>query len=97
MTEHTETTTDGTNEPDSIEYDTETKVERFDRGVSITSKIKRGTGTRDQDEHTIKSKGQTPEEAIEYHRKAIDAVEKEFAQRTRDMQHVAGVGRGDQR
>jgi len=34
-------------------------------GVSIVAKVKRGSGTRDQDELKIKGKGETAEEAGE--------------------------------
>ena len=39
-------------------------VERTDVGASITVKLKRGTGTRDQDELIAKTKGATVGEAI---------------------------------
>jgi len=38
-------------------------VERSDVGVSLTVKLKRGTGTRDQDEVIAKAKGKTLEDA----------------------------------
>ena len=38
-------------------------VERSDVGVSLTVKLKRGTGTRDQDELIAKAKGKTLEDA----------------------------------
>lgn len=40
-------------------------VERTDVGVSLTVKLKRGTGTRDQDELIAKAKGSTLEDARE--------------------------------
>jgi len=40
-------------------------VERSDVGVSLTVKLKRGTGTRDQDEVIAKAKGKTLEDARE--------------------------------
>ena len=47
----------GTDErPSLTEY-----VERSDVGVSLTVKLKRGTGTRDQDEVIAKAKGTTLE------------------------------------
>ncbi|ESP86866.1 DUF7389 domain-containing protein [Candidatus Halobonum tyrrellensis] len=51
--------TDDTNQ-ERIEY-----VERTDVGVSLTVKLKRGTGTRDQDEVIAKAKGSTLEDARE--------------------------------
>ena len=47
-------------EPERSEY-----VERIDVGVSLTVKLKRGTGTRDQDEVIAKAKGSTLEDARE--------------------------------
>ena len=38
-------------------------VERSDVGVSLTVKLKRGTGTRDQDEVIAKAKGKTLKDA----------------------------------
>lgn len=40
-------------------------VENVASGVSVTAKLKRGSGTRDQDTIKIKAKGRTAEEAIE--------------------------------
>ncbi|WP_254544895.1 DUF7389 domain-containing protein [Halomarina pelagica] len=40
-------------------------VERSDVGVSLTVKLTRGTGTRDQDKLTAKVKAKTLEEACE--------------------------------
>lgn len=40
-------------------------VERTDVGISLTVKLKRGTGTRDQDEVIAKAKGKTLEDARE--------------------------------
>jgi len=37
--------------------------ERECRQVRLQTKIKRGTATRDQDTHTVKTRGETPEEA----------------------------------
>lgn len=33
--------------------------------IRLSTKIKRGTGTRDQDTHTLKVRGETPKEAAE--------------------------------
>ena len=48
----------GDTDQEHIEY-----VERTDVGVSLTIKLKRGTGTRDQDEVIAKAKGSTLEDA----------------------------------
>jgi hypothetical protein len=66
--------------------DPDKTVERTDVGVSITTTITRGSGTRDQDKHKIKSKGKTVDDALEKHERAVQWVEDEFAQRVRDLQ-----------
>ena len=50
--------TEPSEQPSQTEY-----VERSDVGVSLTVKLKRGTGTRDQDEVIAKTKGKTLEDA----------------------------------
>jgi hypothetical protein len=47
------------------------EVKRTDHGVSITTELKRGTGTRDQDKHILKAKGATFDEAAHYHRQGM--------------------------
>ena len=77
------------NEPmtdDNTEVDR--RIERTDVGVSITSEIKRGTGTRDQDKHVVKSKGATFEQAADQHRNALDYLEIEVFDRVRELQTV---------
>jgi hypothetical protein len=46
------------------EYDEETHVERTDVGVSIETKIQRGTGTNDRDTITAKVKAETRANAV---------------------------------
>jgi len=60
-------------------------VENQASGVSITAKLKRGTGTRDQDEIKIKAKGTTAEEAVENMNDAMNAAE-EWADDLRSVQ-----------
>jgi len=66
MPEHTQPSraddesTEANEQPTRTEY-----VERSDVGVSLTVKLKRGTGTRDQDEVIAKAKGKTLEDARE--------------------------------
>lgn len=66
MSEHTQQantndeSTEASEQPSQTEY-----VERSDVGVSLTVKLKRGTGTRDQDEVIAKAKGKTLENARE--------------------------------
>ena len=68
------------------ETEVERRIERTDVGVSITSEIKRGTDTRDQDKHVVKSKGATFEQAAEQHRNALDYLEIEVFDRVREIQ-----------
>jgi hypothetical protein len=66
MSEHTQQAdtngepTEPSEQPSRTEY-----IERSDVGVSLTVKLKRGTGTRDQDEVIAKAKGKTLEDARE--------------------------------
>lgn len=71
------------------EYDEETHVERTDVGVSITTELKRGTGTRDQDKHTVKAKGRTFAHARDQHRAGMDYVAEEVIDRSRNLQPEA--------
>jgi len=88
--------------PDDI--DQLNHVRRSDHGVSITTEIKRGTGTRDQDKHVIKAKGETFDEAAHYHRQALayldggtPVADPPILNRVRDFQPVVddGDGNGD--
>jgi hypothetical protein len=66
MSEHTPPSRADDESADSNEQTTQTEyVERSDVGVSLTVKLKRGTGTRDQDEVIAKAKGKTLEDARE--------------------------------
>ena len=66
MSEHTQPSraegesTEPSEQPSRTEY-----VERSDVGVSLTVKLTRGTGTRDQDKIVAKVKGKTLEDARE--------------------------------
>lgn len=59
-------------DPDDDAVDQTEEVRRTDHGVTITTELKRGTGTRDQDKHTVKAKGATFDEAAYYHRQAME-------------------------
>lgn len=62
--------------PESTDDDSDDEqsqhVRRTDHGVTIETELKRGTGTRDQDKHTLKAKGSTFSEAAHYHRQGIE-------------------------
>jgi len=75
--------TDGEQDTPEREYDEQTYVERTDVGVSITTELKRGTGTRDQDKHTVKAKDYSLHGAIEKHTQALDYLEREVLDRSR--------------
>lgn len=61
-------------------------VERTDIGSSMEARLKRGTGTRDEDSVTIKAKGRTAEETIEGFYKLLAEYEAEVSGRLRDIQ-----------
>ena len=66
MSEHTQPSRADDESAESSEQTTRTEyVERSDVGVALTVKLKRGTGTRDQDEVIAKAKGKTLEDARE--------------------------------
>ncbi|MFC6838242.1 DUF7389 domain-containing protein [Halomarina ordinaria] len=66
MSEHTQLSRADGESAETSEQTTRTEyVERSDVGVSLTVKLKRGTGTRDQDEVIAKAKGKTLEDARE--------------------------------
>jgi len=66
MSKHTQSSRADSESAETSEQATRTEyVERSDVGVSLTVKLKRGTGTRDQDEVIAKAKGKTLEDARE--------------------------------
>jgi hypothetical protein len=77
----TESVTDSSQSGD-IETELVTQV---DEGVRIRSSITRGTGTRDEDDHTIEIERHSVEEALEDLDKALDAFESEYLQRIRNL------------
>ncbi|WP_435066200.1 DUF7389 domain-containing protein [Halobaculum sp. EA56] len=66
MSEHTQPSRADGESAGTSEQATRTEyVERSDVGVSLTVKLTRGTGTRDQDKIVAKAKGKTLEDARE--------------------------------
>lgn len=63
--------------------------EQIHTGVSITAKIKRGTGTRDQDEINLKAKGRDAEHAAAQMDRVLDRAE-EWSEQLREVQPDAG-------
>jgi len=54
------------------------RVERTDIGASVQATLKRGSGTRDQDEVRIKGKGEDAEQAITEFEQLLERYETEF-------------------
>ena len=66
MSEHTQPSRADVESAESSEQPKQTEyVERSDVGVSLTAKLTRGTGARDQDKIVAKVKGNTLEDARE--------------------------------
>jgi len=53
------------NEPTDDETDTHHNLNESADKIRLKTQLKRGSGTRDQDTHDIKVRGETPEEAAE--------------------------------
>jgi len=54
--------------------------------LRLSTKLKRGTGTRDQDTHTLKARGETPAEAVENLSDALAELEqRDVFQRARQV------------
>jgi len=70
--------TDDTDDPD--------RIERTDVGASVEARLKRGTGTRDEDQITIKAKGETAEEAAAEFEFLLEQYEAEYSERCRNIQ-----------
>lgn len=87
------TSTDGDASPQRAETEADSnptidKIERTDVGVSVSCKLKRGTGTRDQDEIRAKVKAETVDEA----KANLDELKpylRAFAQDVREIQPSA--------
>lgn len=72
---------------DRAEMAEQQRIENTHTGVSIKAKIKRGTGTRDQDELVIKGKGADAEEAAEEFEESLEAAESgSWAERLRQIE-----------
>ena len=66
MSEHTHQADTNAESTETREQPSQTEyIERSDVGVSLTVKLTRGTGTRDQDKIVAKVKGKTLEDARE--------------------------------
>jgi len=55
--------------------------------IRLNTKLTRGTGTRDQEAHTLKARGETPEEAAESMSETIKELEeRDVFERLRNLQ-----------
>ncbi|WP_135306021.1 DUF7389 domain-containing protein [Haloarcula amylovorans] len=62
------------------------RVERTDIGASIEARLKRGTGTRDEDNITIKGKGDSAADALEEFEMLLAKYEAAYSDRLRAIQ-----------
>jgi len=69
-------------------------VERTDTGVSITTTLKRGTGTRDEDKHVVKGKARTLADAVTKHAGGMQYLENEVLEDARALQPDQGDDKG---
>ena len=67
------------------ETDDPDRIERTDIGASVEARLKRGTGTRDEDQITIKAKGETAEEAAAEFEYLLEKYEAEYSDRCRNI------------
>ena len=77
------------------ETDDPDRIERTDIGASVEARLKRGTGTRDEDQITIKGKGETAEEAADEFEYLLEKYESEYSDRCRNIQPSADDGEAD--
>ena len=62
------------------------RIERPDIGTSMEARLKRGTGTRDEDQVTIKAKGETAEETIDEFYQLLAEYDDNISDRLRGIQ-----------
>ena len=79
----------------SGDVDVDQLVERTDTGVSTTSMLKRGTGTRDEDKHVVKAKVHTFADAVAKYKAAMNYLEGELLVRARTIQPPGDDGGGE--
>lgn len=80
------TDSDTTETDDEPAYD-QGRQDPLDEGVKLRAKVKRGTGTRDQDTLLIEGRGATADDAADEFEAALSrAEENDYAERLRDLQ-----------
>ncbi|MBX0288744.1 hypothetical protein EGH22_20650 [Halomicroarcula sp. F28] len=62
------------------------RIERTDVGASVKARLKRGSETRNEDQITIKAKGETAEEAAAEFEYLLEKYENEYSDRCRNIQ-----------
>jgi len=77
------------------ETDDPDRIERTDIGASVEARLKRGTGTRDEETIKIKGKGETAEEAADEFEYLLEKYESEYSDRCRNIQPSADDGEAD--
>lgn len=78
--------TDDSDSIDRPDYE-DGRQDAVSSGAKIRGKLKRGTGTRDQDEIVIEGRGATAAEAVQDFEAALAAAEERgWADRLRDLQ-----------
>ncbi|MDS0261898.1 hypothetical protein NDI56_21055 [Haloarcula sp. S1CR25-12] len=84
--------TDDNSAADEAQCDTDgtERIERTDIGASIEARLKRGTGTRDEDRITITVKGETADEAASEFEYLLAQYEAEYGDRCRNIQPSKG-------
>ena len=69
----------------SADIDVE-RIERTDIGTSMEARLKRGTGTRDEDQVTIKAKGEDAEQTIDEFYQLLAEYDDNISDRLRGIQ-----------
>jgi hypothetical protein len=64
-----------TDNGDSDDTDSERVVRESSDKIRVETKLTRGTGTRDQESHKIKARGETPEEVAEKFDETLSELE----------------------
>jgi len=77
------------------ETDDPDRIERTDIGASVEARLKRGTGTRDEEMIKIKGKGETAEEAADEFEYLLEKYESEYSDRCRNIQPSVDDGEAD--
>ena len=89
--------TDDNSPVDKAQCDGTERIARTEVGASIEARLKRGTGTRDEDTITITANGETADEAASEFEYLLEQYEEEYGDRCRNIQpsKTADSGRDD--